>query len=279
MSAAEIRGLLARHGLAARRGLGQNFLVDARRAERLVTLAGVEAGDSVLEIGTGLGILTRALAARGARVASIEVDTGLVAALRADSLLPAQVRLIAGDALELDLEALLRELAPPRRVVANLPYSVAAPLLRRLLDLRDLLRDWSVMLQRDVAARLLAPPGTREYGSLTVLHRLLVEIRRCDALAPGCFYPVPKVRSTFLRMLPLREAPLAPDELSRVEAWVRAAFGTRRKTLANALRAAGVEAAAERLARAGLDPRVRAEALAPELLARLARLLPLPGAG
>ncbi len=278
MSVAEIRTLLARHGLAARRGLGQNFLVDSRRAERLVTLAGVEPGDAVLEIGTGLGILTRALAARGARVTTLEVDAGLCRTLRAEALLPESVRLVEGDALALDLGALLREQAPPRRVVANLPYSVAAPLLRRLLDLRDLLADWSVMLQRDVAARLLAAAGTRDYGSLTVLHRLVVEVKRCDELAPGCFFPVPKVRSAFLRMRPLHPAPLAAGELCRVEALVRAAFGTRRKTLANALRAAGIERSGERLARAGLDPGVRAEALEPETFAWLARELALGGA-
>lgn len=276
MSVAEIRALLARHGLVARRGLGQNFLVDPGRAERLVGLAGVEPGDAVLEIGTGLGILTRALAARGARVTTLEIDAGLVRALRAESLLPASVRLVEGDALALDLEALLREQAPPRRVVANLPYATAAPLLRRLLDLRPLLRDWSVMLQRDVAARLLAPPGTRAYGSLGVLHRLVVETRRCDELAPGCFFPVPKVRSTFVRMRPLEPALVTPDELLRVEALVRAAFGTRRKTLANALRAAGIEGVEEVLARAGVDPRQRAEVLAPETFAKLARELALP---
>src|SRR5262249_31679072 len=217
VSAGEVRALLARHGLAARRSLGQNFLVDPRRAERLVTLAGVEPGDAVLEIGTGLGILTRALALRGAHVTTVEVDAGLLAALRDEPLLPPDVRLLAGDALDLDLEELLREVRPPRRVVANLPYSVAAPILRRLLDLAPLLEDWSVMLQRDVAARLLAAPGTRDYGSLTVLHRLVVETRRCDELAPGCFHPAPKVRSTFVRMRPLRPPPLARGELAQVE--------------------------------------------------------------
>jgi len=278
VSAGEVRALLARHGLAARRSLGQNFLLDPRRAERLVTLAGVERGDSVLEIGTGLGILTRALAQRGARVTTVEVDPGILAALRAEALLPPEVRLVAGDALDLDLEALLRELEPPRRVVANLPYSVSAPILRRLLDLAPLLEDWSVMLQRDVAARLLAAPGTRDYGSLTVLHRLVVETRRCDELAPGCFHPAPKVRSTFVRMRPLRPPPLAPGELAQVETAARAAFGTRRKMLANALRAAGVVASPEALARAQVDPSARAEVLLPEAFVRLARELVQRGA-
>ena len=279
MNAGETRALLARHGLAARRSLGQNFLVDPARADKLVTLAGVEPGDAVLEIGTGLGILTRALAARGARVTSIEVDAGIVRALEAETLLPAGVRLLPADALELDLAALLREQAPPRRVVANLPYSVAAPLLRRLLDLRPLLVDWSVMLQRDVAARLLAPVGSRDYGSLGVLHRLVAETRRCDDLAPGCFFPVPKVRSSFVRVTPRTPSPLSSDELARVERLLRAAFGTRRKTLANALRAGGIDVPAELFARLGMDPRARAEALAPDVFARLARELARPEAG
>jgi len=278
VSAGEVRALLARHGLAARRSLGQNFLLDPRRAERLVTLAGVERGDAVLEIGTGLGILTRALALRGARVTTVEIDPGILAALRGEALLPPEVRLVEGDALELDLEALLREAKPPRRVVANLPYSVSAPILRRLLDLAPLLEDWSVMLQRDVAARLLAAPGTRDYGSLSVLHRLVVEMRRCDELAPGCFHPAPKVRSTFVRMRPLRPPPLTPGELARVETVARAAFGTRRKTLANALRAAGLAASPEALARAEVDPGARAEALPPEAFVRLARELSQRGA-
>jgi 16S rRNA (adenine1518-N6/adenine1519-N6)-dimethyltransferase len=278
VNAGEVRALLARHGLAARRSLGQNFLVDDARAQRLVTLAGVEPGDSVLEVGAGLGILTRALAKHGARVTSVEIDAGLVRALESEGLLPAGVRLIPADALELDLAAVIGELPAPRRVVANLPYSVAAPLLRRLLDLAPLLSDWSVMLQRDVAARLLAKAGSRDYGSLTVLHRLVAETRRCDELAPGCFYPVPKVRSTFVRVTPRAPALLAPGELARVEAVARAAFGTRRKTLANALRAAGVEAPAEALAALGIDPRARAEALEPEAFVALARALPLPGA-
>jgi 16S rRNA (adenine1518-N6/adenine1519-N6)-dimethyltransferase len=273
VSAGEIRALLARHGLAARRSLGQNFLVAPERARKLVTLAGVEPGDAVLEIGTGLGILTRALAERGARVTSVEIDPGLLRALRAESLLPESVRLVEGDALALDLAALLDEMPPPRRVVANLPYSVGAPVLRRLLDLADRLEDWSVMLQRDVAARLLAAPGTRDYGSLTVLHRLVVETRRCDELTPGCFHPAPLVRSTFLRMRPLRPAPLAAGELARVEQLVRAAFGMRRKTLANALRAAGLADAAEQLSSAGIDPMVRAEALAPDVFLALSRVL------
>lgn len=271
-----MRAVLARHGLAARRDLGQNFLVDEHQAARLVDLAGVAPEDGVLEIGTGLGILTRALAARARRVVTVEVDAGVVRALCADALLPDDVELVHADALSLDLAERVAELGTPARVVANLPYAVSAPLLRRLLDLRGQLVDWSVMLQRDVASRLLARPGSKEYGSLAVLHALTVEPRLATRLGPRCFFPVPKVDSAFVRVVPRAAALLRPGELAQVERVVRAAFGQRRKTLANALRGAGVvgaagEAPAELLEKLGHDPRVRAEQLGPDALLDLAR--------
>jgi len=279
VSAGEVRELLARHGLRAQKSRGQNFLVDEALAERLVDLAGVEAGDGVIEIGTGLGVLTRALARRAARVVTLEVDAGLVRALRAEAALPAHVELLHADVLRADLPALAASFAGPLRAVANLPYSISAPALRRLLDLRERLADWSVMLQREVARRLLGQPGTREYGSLGVLHRLAVQVEPRLELPPGCFYPVPRVRSSFVRIAPLAQARLAPGELPRIEAFLRRAFGQRRKTLANALRGAAPPGAALRaLARAGVDPRTRAEALAPERLLEVARALAAEGA-
>jgi 16S rRNA (adenine1518-N6/adenine1519-N6)-dimethyltransferase len=278
VGAGEVRAVLERHGLLAHRDRGQNFLVSEAVAERLVALAGVEPGDRVLEIGTGLGVLTRALARRGARVVTLEVDAGLVRALRAEDLLPAGVELRHEDALRADLGALAEALGPPVRLLANLPYSISGPLLRRLLDLRGELADWSVMLQREVAERVLARPGTKAYGSLSVLHQLAVRAERALDLEPGHFWPVPQVRSSFLRLVPRADAPLRRAELAWVERVVRAGFAKRRKTLANALRAGALpEAAAARvpaaLSELRLDPRARAEALAPEELLALARAL------
>jgi 16S rRNA (adenine1518-N6/adenine1519-N6)-dimethyltransferase len=270
----EIRALLARRGLRPSRERGQNFLVDDALADRLAAEAGVEAGQGVLEVGTGLGILTRALVRRGARVTSVEVDAGLVRALREEALLPEGVELLHADALALDLRARLAALPGPVHVVANLPYSAATPLLRRLLDLRDVLADWSVMVQRELARRIEAHPGERDYGSLAVLHRLTVETRRALDLRPGCFFPAPRVVSRFLRIVPRREPLLRPGELERVERLVRAAFGTRRKTLRAALRAGGLdEAALAAVAAAGLDLDARAEQLAPERFLAAARAL------
>jgi 16S rRNA (adenine1518-N6/adenine1519-N6)-dimethyltransferase len=275
---AAVRARLERHGLLARRDLGQNFLVDDAVAARLVTFSGVEPGDFVIEIGTGLGILTRALAARAARVVSIEVDAGLVRALRSEGELPAHVELIHADALDVDLAALARNPTGRVRLVANLPYAISSPLLRRLLDARDVLVDWSVMLQREVALRLTADPGTRDYGSLAVLHQLLVEIVRGPDLSPGCFFPAPAVTSRFLRLTPRREPGVRPDELLAVETVVRAAFGQRRKTLSNALRgrldpAPSAETLLRVLNELGIDPRARAETLLPERFVALTRAL------
>ena len=225
VNAGQIRAFLARHSLVARRDLGQNYLCDVGLAQRLVGLAGVEPGDTVLEIGTGLGILTRALAERAARVVTLEVDAGLVRALRAESLLPSNVELLHADALAADLLGLAAAAGAPVRLVANLPYSISGPLLRKLLDLHESLVDWSVMLQAEVGARLVAEPNTKDYGSLTVLHRLLVEVKREMKLSGGCFFPPPKVDSVFLRMRPLAQPALALGELPELERFVRAAFG------------------------------------------------------
>jgi 16S rRNA (adenine1518-N6/adenine1519-N6)-dimethyltransferase len=284
-----LRDTLKRHGLRLSRDLGQNFLVEDAVAERLALLSGVEANDAVIEIGTGLGVLTRALARRSTRVVTLEIDSGLVRALRSDGSLPSNVELVHADALRVDLRELAERLvAEPGaaagrrklRVVANLPYSAASPLLRRLLDLRDVLTDWSVMLQRELADRLVAAPGSGDYGSLTVLHRLAAVVTREMDLKPGCFFPAPNVESSFVRVLPRQDSPLGADELARVEQVVRAVFNQRRKTILNGLRGGRLAVSGERetllaaLAVAGVDPRSRAETLAPETLLALARALP-----
>jgi 16S rRNA (adenine1518-N6/adenine1519-N6)-dimethyltransferase len=239
----------------------------------------VEPGDRVIEIGTGLGTLTRALAARGARVITIEVDAGIVRALRSEAVLPADVELIHGDALEIDLDGMASEEAGPVRVVGNLPYAAASPLLRRLIDLRGRLASWSVMVQKEVAGRLVAAPGSREYGSLGILHQLVVTVKIGLDLHPRCFYPVPRVTSSFLHVTPRRGVSLAPGELRKVEGVVRAAFAHRRKTIVNSLRATAAgnrlppERIVETLARHGIDRRARAQSLSPEQWLGVAREL------
>lgn len=290
-SAAAARAFLQRHGLAPHRERGQNFLWDEQLAAKLVRLAGVRAEDAVLEVGTGLGILTRALAARARRVATLEVDAGLVRALRAESALPREVKLHHADALEQDLAGLAAELGPPVRVVANLPFSAAAPLLRVFLGMAPLLEGWGVTVQREMAARISAAPGERGYGSLAVLHAWLTHPGPRQDLHPRCFHPVPRVTSTFLTLTPRRPpaaprtgpprtgsraAPPSAAELPRLEALLRAGFAHRRKTLANSLsHAAGLNPAQVRhhLAQHRLPPATRAQQLPPPTWLSLARSL------
>jgi 16S rRNA (adenine1518-N6/adenine1519-N6)-dimethyltransferase len=284
LKAGDVRAFLQAHGLAARRDLGQNFLHDERVAEKLARIAAVGPGDRVIEIGTGLGTLTRALAARAGRVITVEVDAGIVRALRSAAVLPANVELIHGDALELDLDRLTGEVPEPVRIVGNLPYSIASPLLRRLLDWRERLVSWSVMVQKEVAGRLLAAPGSRAYGSLTVLHQLVATVEIGLDIHPRCFYPVPRVTSTFLHLTPRSEVSIAAGELRTVEGVVRAAFAHRRKTIVNSLRTAAAgsplppERIAEILASHGIDRRARAQSLSPEQWLGVARTLAKAGA-
>jgi 16S rRNA (adenine1518-N6/adenine1519-N6)-dimethyltransferase len=152
--------------------------------------------------------------------------------------------------------------------------------MRRLLDLHESLVDWSVMLQSELADRLVAEPGTREYGSLTVLHQLLTDVSKEIDLRPGCFFPAPAVDSSFVRVFPHARTPLEADELSHVERVVRTVFNQRRKTILNGLRGGGLPSSGDRsalvsaLESAGIDPGQRAEKLAPETLLALARALP-----
>jgi 16S rRNA (adenine1518-N6/adenine1519-N6)-dimethyltransferase len=208
------------------------------------------------------------------------VDAGLVRALRAEAALPDNVELLHRDVLSADLAGIARGFDGPVRLVSNLPYSISGPVLRRLLDLRDLLADWSVMVQREVGERLLAVSGTRAYGSLTVLHGLTVRAQRLMELQPGCFFPEPQVRSSFIRLVPFAEPPIGPEELPQVERVVRAAFGNRRKTLVNALLQGGAtsppltaDGLRAVLSRLSIDARARGETLTPEQFLELTRAL------
>lgn len=288
MNVGALRDLLDRHGLHLSRDLGQNFLTDADLARDLARRAGASAGDFVIEVGTGLGVLTRAIAEQGAQVRTVEVDSGLVRALEAESLLPARVELVHADAREVDLRAWVdaaraEDADRPVRLIANLPYSVATPLLRTMLDLRDELADWSVMIQTEVAERLVASTGDRAYASLTVLHALVADVDTIARVAPHHFFPQPKVDSSFVRVWPRAASPLRSGELAAVERLTRAAFTQRRKRITNGLsriaerawpdldRAAQRDALASRLRDVGIDPGLRPERVEPEAWLALAR--------
>jgi 16S rRNA (adenine1518-N6/adenine1519-N6)-dimethyltransferase len=243
---------------------GQHFLADRNILDVIGRLAELGPEDVVLEIGPGRGILTRYLAERVAHVHAVEIDRSLEPELRD---LPANVDVVFGDALEVELPQGVTKL------VANLPYNVATPLIVESLDGLPTVSLWCVMVQREVADRLFASPGTKAYGAVSVLVQLAAERTGFHAVSRTVFRPPPNVDSA---LVAFRRIGLPPD-YARVKQVVTAAFGHRRKTLPNSLSLAGLASRAEgveALASLGRPPDARAEALAPQEFVMLAEALP-----
>jgi len=251
----------------ARRRFGQHFLARPSVVQRIVRAAGVQPGDEVVEIGPGLGIMTEALVAAGARVTAVEIDRDLAERIR--QVLPA-VRLVEEDATKVDWDALLPE--GGASMVANLPYNVGTGLVMDALRRPAVFDRVTVMLQAEVCQRLVARPGTKAYGTLSVEAWLWGEGRVVMSVPPEAFHPPPKVHSAVVRFDRPADSRCGDVTRARVEKVARAAFARRRKTLRNNLGAAwGRDVAEAVLAEAGIDPGLRAEALAPEAFVALAR--------
>ena len=261
-----LRAVIARHGLAPRRSLGQHFLLDPVLLDRIVACAAPLESVNAIEIGPGPGGLTRALlASRAASVTAIELDRRAVSALgELAARHPGRLTIIQADGLAADLPALV---AAPRAIVANLPYNVGTAMLVRWLRQADAFRAMTLMFQQEVAARIVARPGDDAYGRLAVLAALTVRAQIVLRVPAGAFWPPPKVDSAVVRLDPLETQP-DPALLDAVAAVTAAAFGQRRKMLRASLRGLGGETLLTGL---GIDPRLRAEMLAPEDFVRIAR--------
>jgi 16S rRNA (adenine1518-N6/adenine1519-N6)-dimethyltransferase len=260
--------------MKARKRFGQHFLEPAWVA-KLIERLEPSPGDTFLEIGPGRGALTRPLAARVKRIVAVEIDRDLAARGSEDPRLQGNVRIVEGDFLDVDLDTLLRGEERPVRVVGNLPYNVSSPILFKLLAAHDggrRLRDATLMLQREVADRLVAPAGSKAYGSLAIQVALHADATRLLTLPPGAFRPPPKVTSAVVR---LRFRPPAADvrDPQVFQRIVRGIFLQRRKTLANALKPVADSlgrSAPQLLEAAAIDPRRRPETLTLDEIARLA---------
>jgi 16S rRNA (adenine1518-N6/adenine1519-N6)-dimethyltransferase len=265
-----LREIIARHGIAARKSLGQNFILDLNLTRRIARAAGRLDDATVIEIGPGPGGLTRALLAQGARrVVAIERDPRCLAALGELAVrYPERLRPIEGDALALDPAELTR---PPRKIVANLPYNIATALLLRWLGRIGDYESLTLMFQREVAERLVAVPRQGAYGRLSVLVQWLAEPRILFDLPPRAFVPPPKVTSSVVSLIP-RPEPLAPASKPALERVTAAAFGQRRKMLRSSLKTLGVPVE-PLLAAAAIPPTARAEELSVADFCALARLL------
>ncbi|MCS6915858.1 MAG: 16S rRNA (adenine(1518)-N(6)/adenine(1519)-N(6))-dimethyltransferase RsmA [Myxococcales bacterium] len=273
---AAVRARLDRYGLRAKKAWGQNFLVDEHAHQAVVAAAELHPADLVVEIGAGLGTLTERLLRTGAQVVAVERERDMCTVLRAELGHEPRLRLCEQDALQLDVARLAEEHGSPVVVVGNLPYCIASPLLFHLLAARDAIHHLVLMLQREVADRLLARPGDNAFSALSAQVQILCEVRRVCQVGAGSFVPVPRVDSTLVRLDPLPSPRVPVKDLRRYAEVVRAAFGQRRKTLRNALGAVFGPAAAAALDRAGIDPSRRGETLTLEEFARLADQLPPP---
>jgi 16S rRNA (adenine1518-N6/adenine1519-N6)-dimethyltransferase len=265
-----LREVIARHGLSAKKQLGQNFLLDLNLTAKIARAAGELSAGTTIEIGPGPGGLTRALLSHGAReVIAIERDARCLGALaEIAAAYPGRLTIIEGDALAVDCARLG---TAPRRIVANLPYNIATPLIIKWMQQGAAFASLTVMVQKEVADRLIATPRTKDYGRLSVLAQFLSKPRRLFDLPPRAFVPAPKVTSTVIELLPLPE-PAFPARLVDLERATQAAFGQRRKMLRQSLRSLGGDTEAL-MAAAEITPTARAEELTVAQFAALARAL------
>lgn len=256
----QLRSALASHGLHPNKRLGQNFLCDANVADAIVRQAGELSGRRVIEIGPGAGALTTRLLEKGARVVAVELDAGLCRLL-SDRIEDDNFTLIHANALDVPFPDLLIE--DNTTLVANLPYYITTPLLMRFLTESSDIGTMILMMQREVAQRLAAPPGGREYGSLSVAVSYYAAVSNRMSVSPSCFFPEPAVSSSVV-MLSRRPYPQRPTDESLLFSVVRACFAMRRKTLLNnlaAMPALDKDRALRVLESCGIDKNVRAEQL------------------
>lgn len=272
-----VKELIEKHGFTFRKGLGQNFLIDENALNRIVAAADPTAQDWVLEIGPGIGTLTQVLAQSAAQVTAVEIDRSLLPILDETLSQYKNVKIINDDVLKVDIKKLVPSGLTPK-VAANLPYYITTPVIFQVLESSVRWERLVFLVQKEVAERLAADPGSKDYGapSVTVQARARTEVA---AIIPaGCFMPQPKVASAVLVLFPYRENKYAISDYRLFRTVVKAAFGQRRKTLVNALASAEIEGLAKKdwiriCEQSGIDPRTRAEQLSVSDFAQLSNKL------
>lgn len=262
----EIRPLLARHGFRFSKSLGQNFLTAAWVPEEIADSAELDAQTGVLEVGPGIGCLTEQLSRRAGKVVSVELDKALQSVLRETLSGCDNVEVIFADVLKLELPTLMEERFPGMRRVlcANLPYNVTTPLLTRFIE-SGCFDTVTVMIQREVARRICAAPGTADYGAFGIFVQWHMTAELLFDVPPSCFIPQPKVTSSVIRLKKRKEKPAFAEDEDILFRLVRAAFNQRRKTILNAVSSGFPELSKEQIVcaaqRAGFEPNVRGEVL------------------
>ena len=257
---------LKKHRITLTKKYGQNFISDPSLLERIASVCDWKDGDVALEIGPGAGTLTRAIAAHADRMLAIEIDRRLAPLLEESLTGCDNVKLIFGDALKSDLDALVRDELDHNgdyKLVANLPYYITTPLIMHVLEDSHHVDELVIMVQKEVGERLCAKPGSRTYGAVTVMVQYLATASRAFDVGRRAFTPPPDVDSTILHLVPYKERPIQAKDDAMMRRVVKAAFSQRRKTLRNSLASLGVDKAiiAMALEKAGIDEQRRAESL------------------
>lgn len=269
--------LLKEHGLTLKKSLGQNFLTDLHVLEKIVDAAELTEQSGVIEIGPGIGALTEQLADRAKRVVAVELDRRLLPILKSQFIDRGNVEFIHGDALQVDFDQIIRERfadCDQVHVVANLPYYVTSPIIIRLLEEKYKLYNIVIMIQKEVAERIVAKPGTKEFGALSVLIQYYTEVNWVAKVPSHVFVPRPKVDSAVVRLDRRTIPPVEVEDEKRFFQVVRASFAQRRKTLANTLSSQAFpqlpkEKVYQMLNEVGIEPSRRGETLSLEEFARL----------
>jgi 16S rRNA (adenine1518-N6/adenine1519-N6)-dimethyltransferase len=260
LTPATIQASLAAHRLTPSRALGQNFLADPNTARRIVRLAAVNAGDTVIEVGPGLGSLTLALVEAGARVVAVELDRHVLAALESNLGDTSSVEIVNADALTVDWDTLIAD-GHTVAMVANLPYNIATPMVIRALETTSRIERFLVMVQREVGERLAAVPRTKSYGAVTVKVAYYGSASVVGLVPANVFIPKPNVESALVEIVRHSRPPVSVADPEAMFALVRAGFATRRKMLRQSLKGVLGDATIEVIERAGLLPTARAEEL------------------
>ncbi len=272
-----IKDLLSRHGFSFSKKLGQNFLINPSVCPRMADACGADKESAVLEIGPGIGVLTKELAQVAKKVVAIELDDRLPPVLAETLGRFDNVKIVQGDVMKLDLPALLKQEFGdmPIHVCANLPYYITSPILMLLLESRLPIEDITVMVQKEAAVRLSAAPGTRDCGAVSLAVQYYAEPTRLFGVSRGSFMPAPNVDSEVIRLVVRKTPPVQVADEKRLFTVIRAAFGQRRKTLLNALTTAGYtkDTIAAACAAADVPATARAEQLTLEQFAALANCL------
>jgi len=271
-----IKKELAEYDLIPRKRWSQHFLVDRNILNKVIRTARVEKEDVVLEVGPGLGEMTLALARQVKRVIAIEIDPKLVAILNKKMKDYPNVEVVKGDILKVDFRQFLKREGHPIKVVANLPYQISTPLLFRFIESKEAFSTFTLMLQKEVAERMVAPPGRKEYGPLSIFIQIFLDVSIRFFIKPSAFFPPPKVESAVVHMVWKEKPMIETNDEEWFKRVVRACFGYRRKTLVNALKHSELflpEPVELKMEAIGIDPRRRPETLTIQEFAGLAGAL------